>query len=150
MALQITGTMGANREVSNIIVNIGVAVEVTANEIALYALDTVALYRQLEITNGWVALINFVRDRALLDRFNTQSPPGFLTARLYSAQDIDSMGEGGDRRTASDIAFFTPNDIAIGVGEGITGVPAAGLVTPILTGFTKMIQASREQTLTTA
>lgn len=149
MALQIKGTMGANRQISNIIVTIGAASEITADEIGLFALDNVPLYRQNEITNGWVALMNFIRDRRLLDVDSGATPPGFRGDRVYSGQDIDSMGEGGDRRTSSDIAFFTAADIVVGIGANISAV-SPGFTTPILTGFTRMIQAAREQSLKAA
>lgn len=150
MALIITATVQAsNRGISNIVVTEGVAAEVGADQIALYALDTVALYRQNEITNGWTALINFIRDRRLLDVPNTASPPGFRGAILYSGQDIDSMGEGGDRRTASAIAFFTANDIVVGIGGNVSA-GRAGLTTLLLTGFVRMAQAGREQVLKAA
>lgn len=149
MSLIITGTIGTKREVSNIIVTEGVAGEVGADELALYALDTVPLYRQNEITNGWIALINFIRDRRLLDVDSGATPPGFRGDRLYSGQDINSMGEGGDRRTASDVSFFTSDDIVVGIGANIAAV-SPGLTTPILTAFVRMAQAGREQALKAA
>ena len=149
MSLIIVGTMGAKRELSNIVVSEGVAGEVGADELALYALDTVPLYRQLEITNGWMALINFIRDRRLLDVDNGATPPGFRGNVLYSGQDINSMGEGGDRRTASAIATFTSDDIVVGVGANIATI-SPGLTTPVMTGFVRMMQAAREQVLKAA
>lgn len=137
------------RVISDIIVT-DTPIEVPTDSIAVYALANVLLHRQLEITNGWRALINFIRDRALLDRLNTDSPPGFNGFRVYSGQHIDFMGEGGDRRTSSDIAFFGADDIAVGIGAAVTGVPAAGLVTPIFAGFTKLIEQAHEQTLKAA
>ena len=151
MALMAHGTIGgaSGRQLQNIIVS-DTAIEVPAGSIAVYALDSVALYRQLEITNGWKALINFIRDRRLLDVDNTASPPGFRGAVIYSGQAIDSMGEGGDRRTASDIAFFNADDVVVGIGSAVTGVPPGGLVTPIFEGFNLLIQKAREQVLKAA
>ena len=124
------------------------AIEVPATRIAIYALADVPEYRQNEITNAWQFLINGIRDRALLDRLNTQSPPGFKGFRVYSGVNINNIGIP-NRRTATDITFFDADDVAIGIGEDIS-VERGGLTNHLESHFGALIDAVREQILKAA
>ena len=141
MSLQARGTMTPDREISNIIVSEGVAAEVAANEISIYALDTVPLHRQLEIFNAWIWLWNGIRDRALLD--------GPFTGNiLYSGSSILQLTEP-DRRTSSVIASFNDDDVVVGLGSGVT-TQILSAVTPLETGFLRLRNAALEQFLKAA
>ena len=141
MSLQARGTMVPDREISNIIVSQGVAAEVGADEISIYALDSVLLHQQLEIFNAWRWLWNGIRDRALLD--------GSFTGNiLYSGSNIFQLTEP-DRRTSSVIAFFDDEDVVVGLGANVT-MQILSAVTPLETGFTRLRNAALEQALKAA
>lgn len=141
MSLIASGTMLPNRQISNIIVTEGVAAEVGANDIAIYALDNVPLYKQLEIFNAWRWLWNGVRDRNLLDS-------QFVGAILYTYSNINILTEN-DRRTSSALIDLNPEDVVIGIGLNVT-TDFRGAVTPLETGFEKLRHAALEQFLKAA
>lgn len=139
MTLMVTGEVVSNRVLNKLNVTVSeVIVEVPANNIAIYAGDTVALYRQLEMVTGWNFLWNGIRDRALMD-------VQFDGSVLYTGTDIDKKGEF-DRRTESVVASFTDNDIIVGIGLGATG-EFHGAVLPLDSALEQLIQVARESNL---
>lgn len=118
-----------------------VAIEVPVDRIALYTLDDVDTYRQVEIVTGWQFLYNGIRDRNLID-------VQFKGAQLYSATNINKKGEN-DRRTASVLTSFTAEDIVVGIGSTVTG-GVGGAIVSLQSAFEKLAEAAKEQFLVTA
>jgi hypothetical protein len=118
-------------------------VEVTANQVALYVGDSVPLYRQVEIIEGWRWLYQGVAERNLLDEGTGSTFPGAL---LYSGADIDNMTEN-DRRTSSVFGDFTATDVFIGMGTAVT---ASGDLESLHAVFTQLRQFALEATLKAA
>ena len=121
---------------STITVVDGIATEVAADRIALYALDNVPTYRQLEIFTGWGFLYNGIRDRNLLDS-------QFAGSVLYSATNINKKGEN-DRRTASLLTSLTADDIVVGLGATVTG-NIGGAINSLQSAFEKLAEAAKDR-----
>ena len=88
-------------------------VEPAADEIAVYIGDNVPTRIQQAVTfNAWRWLWNGVKNRNLLD-------DQFKGAQLVTGSHFEFLSEQ-DRRTASNIAFFSEDDIMIGMGADVT------------------------------
>ena len=90
----------------------GLAVGV--NEISVYIGDNVPEARQLEFVDAWRWLYAGVRERNLLDA-------QFKGVVLYTAANINSL-TAENRRTASELTFFTEDDVIIAMGANVTAL----------------------------
>jgi len=141
MPLQVTGTIVGNELNLASIAVTTTPVEVAADEVAIYALAGVDLYRQNEIVNGWKWLFNGIRDRNLLD-------DQFNGVKCYSYSDINYLTEP-DRRTSSALIDLGTDDIGVGIGEDVTALFHSSS-TPLLSAFTDLIDAALERYFKTA
>lgn len=116
-----------------------IALDTPGTDISLYVGDTVPLYRQSEIKNAWKWLYQGIKSRNLLDS-------QFSGAVLYSGASINALTIN-NRRTASDIATFNDDDVAIAIGLDSTLV---GDVNFLEEAFTQLIEFAAEETLKAA
>jgi hypothetical protein len=117
-----------------------VGAAVTADQVAIYIGDSVPMYRQVEIIEGWRWLYQGVRERNLLDGPPWQGSP------LYTGADISNM-TANDRRTGADMTPFTATDVMIGMGANVT---ATGDKETLHAIFTQLRQFASEATLKAA
>jgi len=129
----VTGEIVANRVLTKTAVVVTeVIVDVTTNNIAIYAGSAVALARQLEMVTGWNFLWNRIRDLNAL-------APGLV---IYSGTNINKKGHF-DHRFETVVASFAPDDIFIGVGAAAAS-EYHDAVTILDSGFEQLIQVARE------
>ncbi len=139
MPLMVTGEVVSQRHLNKLnAVVTEVLIEVPANNVAIYAGANIALFRQLEMVTGWEQCWKFIRDEAILD-------VQFANAVAYAGTNINSKGEA-DRRIASDVAFFGPDDVIVGVGVGVNQ-EFRSANTILDSAIRQLIQVAREDIL---
>ena len=105
------------------IVVVGTIAAATEGDVALYAGDSVALHRQVEILEGWRWLLNGLRDRNLID-----GEMEITDDSIYSASGIDHLNEN-ERVTdwGDGVGFPLITATRIGIGMSTSAQKAAGM-----------------------
>lgn len=115
MPIQISGTYSpeAGLDLGSIVVS-STPVEITADQIAVYALADVDLTRQNEIVNGWKWLFDGIRERNLVDDGGQ-----FQGAICYTYASINDLTVA-NRRTSSALIDINVDDVVVGLGLNVT------------------------------
>ena len=141
MARKWAGLYGLNQDGNKLDMTYeAVGTVVAPIEIAIYAGDNISLSRQAELVNGWQWLYQGIKERNLLDGAPWQG------AVLYTGSNINFL-TANDRRTESDLATLTEDDVIVALGPNVT---ATGDTTSLQAAITQLIEFALEETLKAA